>query len=78
MQSSSKNTMANHTETTTVKTEFVNIITKKELVSSLVSATFSTIVTEASLIETLSIDDQTDGKTITTLYDKVFVDAVSY
>ena len=70
--------MANNTETTTVKTEFINIITEGELVSSLVSATFSTIIMEASLIETPSIDDQTDGKTITTLHDKVFVDAVLY
>ena len=70
--------MANNTETTTVKTEFVDIITEGELVSSPISATFSTIVTEASLIETPSIDDQTNGKTITTLYDEVFVDTVSY
>ena len=63
--------MANNTETTTVKTEFTDVITKKELVSSPVSATFSTIVTEASLIKT-------SGKMITTLYDEVFVDAVLY
>ena len=67
--------MANNTETTTVKIEFVNVITEGELVLSPVSAMFSTIITEASLIETPSIDDQADGKTITTLYDEVFVDA---
>ena len=70
--------MANNTKTTTVKTEFVNVITEGELVSSPVSAMFSTIVTEASLIETPSINDQINGKIIITLYDEVFVDAVSY
>ena len=70
--------MANNTETTMVKTEFVDVITEGELVSSPVSATFSTIVTEASLIETPSISLVTDGKTITTFYDEVFVDAASY
>ena len=69
---------ANNTKTTAVKTEFVDVITEVELVSSPVSATFSTIVTEAFLIETPSINDQTNEKTITTLYDKVFVDTVSY
>ena len=34
--------MVNNTETTTVKTEFVNVITKRGLVSSPVSTTFST------------------------------------
>ena len=70
--------MANNTESAAVKTEFVDIITKGELVLSPVSATFSTIITEASLIETSSDNAPTDGKTITTLYDEVFVDAVSY
>ena len=70
--------MANNTKTTTVRTKFIDIITKGELVSSPVSATFSTIITEASLIETPSVDNQTNEKTITTLCDKVFVDAVSY
>ena len=70
--------MANNTEITTVKTEFVDVITKGELVLSPVSATFSTIITEASLIETPSTDIPTDRKTITTLYNKVFVNAVSY
>ena len=70
--------MANNTKTATVKTEFVNMSTKGELVSSPVSATFSTIITEASLIETPSIDNQANRKTITTLYDKVFVNTVLY
>ena len=70
--------MANNTENVTVKTKFVDIITEGELVSSPVSATFSTIVTKASLIKTPSDNALTDGKTITTLYDKVFIDAVSY
>ena len=70
--------MANNTENITVKTKFIDVITKGELVSSPVSAMFSTIITEASLIETPSDDIPTDRKTITTLYDEVFVDAVSY
>ena len=70
--------MANNTKTTAVKTEFVDIITQGELLSSPVSATFSTIVTKASLIETPSIDGQINEKTIITLYDKVFVDTISY
>ena len=44
--------MANNTETIAVKTEFVDVVTERELLSSPISATFSTIVTEASLIET--------------------------
>ena len=72
------NTMANSTKTTTVKTEFVDVVTEGELLSSLVSATFSMIVTEASLIETPPIDGQINKKTITTLYDKVFIDATLY
>ena len=39
---------------------------------------FSNIITEASLTETLSDNILTDGKTITTLYDEGFIDAVSY
>ena len=70
--------MANNTETTTVKTEFINIVTEGELLSSPVSATFSTIITKASLIETPLIDGQMNEKTITTLYDKVFVNTISY
>ena len=70
--------MANNTETTTVKTEFVNVITEGGLLSSPTSATFSTIVTEASLVEVPIPEGQTNEKTITTLYDKVFTDAMSY
>ena len=70
--------MANNTETVAVKTEFVNIITEKELLLSLVSATFSTIITKASLVELPPAEGPTNEKTITTLYDKVFVDAMSY
>ena len=70
--------MANNTETVTVKTEFVDVVTEGELLSSPVSATFSTIITEASLIETPPIDGQINEKTITTLYDEVFVNAISY
>ena len=70
--------MANNTENVTVKTEFVDVITEGELVSSPVSATFSTIITEASLVETPPDDILTDRKTITTIYNEVFVDAISY
>ena len=70
--------MANNTETVAVKTEFVNVVTKGELLSSLISATFSTIITEASLIEVPPTEGPINEKTITTLYDKVFVDAMSY
>ena len=70
--------MANNTETTTVKTKFVDIITEGELLLSPKSATFSTIITEASLIEIPIPEGQNNEKTITTLYDKVFTDAMSY
>ena len=72
------NTMANNTKNAAVKTEFINVVTEGELLLSPVSATFSTIVTKASLIETPPIDSQINEKTITTLYDKVFVDTISY
>ena len=70
--------MANNTETATVKTEFVDVVTKGELLSSPVSATFSTIITKASLVETPIPEGQINEKTIATLYDKVFMDAMSY
>ena len=70
--------MANNTETATVKTEFVDIVTKGELLSSPISATFSTIITKASLVEVPLAEGQINKKTITTLYDEVFVDAMSY
>ena len=70
--------MANKTETAAVKTEFINVITEGELLSSPVSATFSTIVTKASLIKTPPIDGKINEKTTTTLYDEVFFDAISY
>ena len=70
--------MANNTETATVKTEFVNVVTEGELLSSPISATFSTIITEASLVEVPLAEGQINEKTITTLYSKVFVDAMSY
>ena len=70
--------MADNTETTAVKTEFVNVVTEGGLLSSPISATFSTIVTEASLIKTPPIEGQLNKKSITTLYDKVFIDAISY
>ena len=68
--------MANNTETIAVKTEFVNVVTEGELLLSPISATFSTIVTEASLIETPPIEGQLNKKSITTLYNKVFVNAI--
>ena len=70
--------MANNTEITTVKTEFVDVITEGELLSSPESTTFSTIVTEASLVEIPIPEGQTNKKSITTLYDEVFTDAMSY
>ena len=70
--------MANNTETTTIKTEFVDVITEGELLASPTSAIFSTIVTEASLIEIPIPEGQTNKKTIATLYDEVFTDAMSY
>ena len=70
--------MANNTETATVKTEFVDVVTGGELLSSLVSATFSTIITKASLIEVPLSEGQINEKTIATLYDEVFADAMSY
>ena len=70
--------MANNAETTTVKTEFVDVVTEGELLSSPISATFSTIITEASLIEVPLPEGQINEKTIATLYDEVFVDAMSY
>ena len=70
--------MANNTETVAVKTEFVNIVTKGELLLSPISATFSTIVTEASLVEVPPTEGPINKKTITTLYNEVFVDTMSY
>ena len=70
--------MANNTENITVKTEFIDVITEGELVLSPVSAMFSTIITKASLIKTFSDNILTNRKTITTLYDEVFIDTVSY
>ena len=70
--------MANNTETVAVKTEFVDIITEGELLLSLISAIFSTIVTEASLIEVPSTEGPINKKSITTLYDEVFINAMSY
>ena len=70
--------MANNTETVAVKTEFVDIVTEGELLLSPISATFSTIITEASLVEVPPAEGPINGKTITTLHDKVFVDAMSY
>ena len=70
--------MANNTKTTTIKTEFVDVITEGELLSSPKSATFSTIVTEASLVEIPIPEEQTNKKSITTLYDEVFTDTMSY
>ena len=48
--------MANNTETTAVKTKFIDVVTEGELLSSLISATFSIIITKASHIETPLID----------------------
>ena len=70
--------MANNTRTATVKTEFVDIVTEGELLLSPISATFSTIVTEASLIKTPPVEGQLNEKSITTLYDEVFVHTISY
>ena len=70
--------MANNTEAIAVKTEFVDIVTEGELLSSLISATFSTIVTEASLIEIPPTAGPINKESITTLYNEVFVDAISY
>ena len=49
-----------------------------ELLSSPISATFSTIVTKASLVEIPPTEGPINEKSITTLYDEVFVDAMSY
>ena len=70
--------MANNTETITVKTEFVDVITEGELLSSPVSATFSNIVSEASLIELPPTEGPINEKSITTLHDEIFTDAMSY
>ena len=70
--------MANNTETVAVKTKFVDIITKGELLLSPISATFFTIITEASLVEVPPTKGPVNEKTITTLYDKVFIDTMSY
>ena len=70
--------MANNTETATVKTEFVDVVTKGELLLSPISATFSTIITEPSLVEVPLAEGQINEKTITTLYDEVFVNAMFY
>ena len=70
--------MANNTETVAVKTEFVDVVTKGELLLSPISATFSTIITKASLVKVPPTKGPINEKTITTLYDKVFVDAMSY
>ena len=76
--SSLKTQMANNTETVAVKTEFVNVVTEGELLLSPISATFSTIVTEASLVEIPPTEGPINEKSITTLYDEVFIDAMSY
>ena len=70
--------MANNTETAAIKTKFADIVTEGELLLSPISATFSTIITEASLIKTPPIEGQLNKKSITTLYNKVFIDAISY
>ena len=70
--------MANNTETVAVKTEFIDVITEGELLSSPISTTFSTIITEASLVEVPPAKGPINKKTITTLYNEVFVDAMSY
>ena len=70
--------MANNPKTAAIKTEFVDVITKGGLVSSPVSATFSTIITEASLVETSSTDILTNGEIVITLYDEVFVGIVKF
>ena len=70
--------MANNTETIAVKTEFVNVITEGELLLSPISATFSTIVTEVSLVKIPPTEGPTNEKSITTLYNKVFIGAISY
>ena len=70
--------MAGNTETTTVKTKFVDVLTEGELLSSPISVTFSTIVTEASLIEVPPTNKPINKEAIATLYDRVFTDAISY
>ena len=70
--------MANNTETVAVKTEFVDVVTEGELLLSPISATFSTIITEASLVKVPPAEGLINEKTITTLYNKDFVDAMSY
>ena len=70
--------MANNTETITVKTEFVDIVTEGGLLPSPASTTFSTIVTEASLVELPPTEGPINEKSITTLYNEVFIDAMSY
>ena len=70
--------MANNTETVAVKTEFVDVLTEGELLASPISATFSTIVTEVSLVEIPPMDGPINEEAIATLYNRVFTDAVSY
>ena len=70
--------MAGNTETTTVKTKFVDVLTEGELLSSPISATFSTIITEASLVEVPPTDGPINEEAIATLYDRVFTDTISY
>ena len=70
--------MAGNTEITTVKTKFVDVLTKGELLSSPVSAIFSTIVTEASLVEVPPTDGPINEEAIATLYNRVFIDPISY
>ena len=70
--------MANNTETVAVKTKFVDVVTKGELLLSPISATFFTIVTEASLVEVPPTEGPINKKSITTLYDKVPINAMSY
>ena len=64
--------------TATVKTKFIDVVTEGELLSSPISATFSTIITKASLVKVPLAEGQNNKKTIATLYNKVFVDAMSY
>ena len=67
--------MANNTETVAVKTEFVDIVTEGELLSSPI---FSTIVTEASLVEVPPTKGPINEKSIITLYNGVFINTISY
>ena len=64
--------MANNTETVAVKTKFVDVVTEGDLLLSPISVTFSTIVTEASLVDVPPTEGPINEKSITTLYQSFY------